>query len=456
MKFIYADSLDYVDPDFDFLRDRNGAGRVAHADDEFPHEFLATAPYDGILVSRGIVGDSKKSGKYRESQLMRFRREGGRHFLRYPESKYPGSMLFGDNGAFSYRDQKEPLYGVEDTVDFYEDGGFTHGCSVDHLIFDFDKGAGRKTNEVPADIKYRYEITLSNATEFIKASKRLGRGFTPLGVIQGWSATSMGWAALKLVQMGYTYLAVGGLVPLTVSEIHRALAGIREAIPAKIKLHLLGFGKIEHIDEFEQYGVASFDTTSPLLRAFKDSRKNYFARSNEGELSFYTAIRVPQAIENDKLKQKAMEGSLNQEDSKNLEAKALKALRAYADHKMPIESTLDHVMTYWQALNWGDAADGTKAQPQVIKYREVYRRTLADRQWERCPCRVCTEGGIEAVIFRSSNRNKRRGMHNLYVFYKHLQEHIDSLSRPQQIISKPQPISPAKTKAGRKLTVSHG
>src|ERR1700744_755956 len=57
MKFIYADSMDYVDPDFDFKNDRNAEKRVAHRDDEYPHEFLARAPYDGVLVSRGIVGD---------------------------------------------------------------------------------------------------------------------------------------------------------------------------------------------------------------------------------------------------------------------------------------------------------------------------------------------------------------------------------------------------------------
>jgi hypothetical protein len=32
----------------------------------------------------------------------------------------------------------------------------------------------------------------------------------------------------------------------------------------------------------EQYGVTSFDTTSPLLRAFKDAWKNYWVRAAEG------------------------------------------------------------------------------------------------------------------------------------------------------------------------------
>ena len=78
MKFVFADSLDFVDPAFDFIADRNGARRTIHRDDQFPHEYLDVAPYDGILVSRGIVGDVLHNGKYSESQLMRFRREGAR------------------------------------------------------------------------------------------------------------------------------------------------------------------------------------------------------------------------------------------------------------------------------------------------------------------------------------------------------------------------------------------
>ncbi len=72
MRFIFADSLDTIDPDYDFLADRNGAGRTIHRDDQYPHEFLDDAPYDGILVSRGIVGDARHPGKYSEDLMMVF------------------------------------------------------------------------------------------------------------------------------------------------------------------------------------------------------------------------------------------------------------------------------------------------------------------------------------------------------------------------------------------------
>ena len=91
MKFIFADSLDFVDPAFDFIAERNGAKRKIHRDDEFPHEFLDAPPYDGILVSRGIVGDALINGKYSEAQLMRVRREGARRFLRYRRNGFPAA-----------------------------------------------------------------------------------------------------------------------------------------------------------------------------------------------------------------------------------------------------------------------------------------------------------------------------------------------------------------------------
>lgn len=421
MKFVFADSLDFVDPAYDFVADRNGARRAVHRDDQFPHEFLEEAPYDGILVSRGIVGDALISGKYTEAQLMRFRREGARQFLRYPEEQYPGSMMMGDCGAFTYRNMPEPPYHAEDTVEFYSDGGFSHGCSPDHLIFDFDEvDRERSPKDVPEDVRQRFEITLQNAAEFLEASKRLGRRFTPMGVIQGWSATSMAEAASDLARMGYDYLAVGGTVPLKIEQLRRALEAVRDALPSQVRLHVLGFGKIDHLADLERHGVASFDTTSPLVRAFKDARKNYWMRSPAGDLSYYTAIRIPQAIENNRLKHKALEGRLNQEQVRRLESAALEGVRRLARREASLEEALDAVMAYWEQLNWDDEASPTRRADALERQRKTYARTLADRPWETCGCRVCREGGVEALIFRSSNRNKRRGMHNLHVFHRHL------------------------------------
>ena len=424
MRFVFADALDLVDPGFDFIADRNARDRTRHSGDQYPHEFLDEAPYDGILVSRAIVGDAFRTGKYSESQMMRFRREGARRFLRYPEERYPGSIVMGDCGAFSYAAMPEPPYKPEDTLTFYGDGGFTHGCSPDHIIFDLDEGAGRNRDAVPEGTRRRFDLTLQNASEFLTGARRLGRDFTPMGVVQGWSAPSMAQAAVDLARMGYKTLAVGGTVPLKIEQIRLVLAAIRDAVPIStgVRLHVLGFGKIEHLADLERFGVASFDTTSPLVRAFKDARKNYWARDDAGNLAFYTALRIPQAIENNHLKRKALKGSVNQEAIQRLEATALAGVRRFAAGDAGVEEALDSVMAYWDALNWDEEVSAARQAEALRRQRQIYARTLEDRPWERCGCRVCREGGVEALIFRSSNRNKRRGMHNLHVFHRHLSE----------------------------------
>lgn len=416
MKFLFSDSLDFVDPEYDFVQDRGGATRRAHQDDDFPHEHLDLAPYDGLLISRAIVGDARRPGKYSQAQCMRFRREGARAFLRFPEKRYPRSIVMGDCGAFSYRAEPNPPYSVEDTLEFYDDGRFTHGCSTDHLIIDFlDDRSG-----APREGRRRQEITLENALEFRKASKALGRGFTALGVVQGWSAKSMAHAAKALHAMGYDYLALGGMASLRFEQIERALCAIRDAIPTKVRLHLLGFGKTEHLDRVREYGVASFDTTSPLVRAFKDGSRNYYARGSNGSLDYYMAVRIPQAIDNDKLLRRAKKGRLDQESLLRLEKDALQSVREYADRRAPLEAALSCVTAYGRYAMWDDTAQECENEARLASLRLSYARTLGDRPWEACRCRVCTESGVETLIFRSSNRNKRRGMHNLHVFYAHL------------------------------------
>ncbi|MDG6219782.1 MAG: hypothetical protein QCI00_10170, partial [Candidatus Thermoplasmatota archaeon] len=66
-------------------------------------------------------------------------------------------------------------------------------------------------------------------------------------------------------------------------------------------------------------------------------------------------------------------------------------------------------------------AELEKKYTRSIKYHSQllnsYRRTLEEKPWERCNCPICQGIGIEVVIFRGNNRNRRRGFHNLKSFY---------------------------------------
>lgn len=418
MKYIYADSMDHVDPGYAFLEDRYAPTRNPYWDDAFPHEIMGYAPYDGVLVSRGIVGDHRVSGKYSEAQAMRFRRVGAREFLRLNKPEFARLSIFGDCGAFTYNKEDVPPYSPEDMAEFYHEGGFTHGCSVDHIIFDYDETL-RGMEGGSSEARRRYDITLENATAFLKVARNL-RDFTPLGVIQGWSPDSMAEAARLLWKMGYRYLAVGGMVPLKTAQIKLAIGSIRDAIPHDARIHILGFAKADDIDSFVSFRITSFDTTSPLLRAFKDKKSNYYLPGRDCRLTYYTAIRIPQALENNKLMRLVKQGAVRQEKLVDLERSALEHLRAYDAGQATLDRTLDSVLAYGSLAELGTPIESRPGSATVEDLRERYLRTLQDRPWRRCDCAICKALSVEVIIFRGSNRNKRRGIHNMGVFHAHV------------------------------------
>nr|WP_066735418.1 tRNA-guanine transglycosylase DpdA [Bradyrhizobium sp. CCH5-A9] len=420
MKFIFADSLDYVDPSFDFIADRSPADRQPYWDDAYPHEILGYAPYDGVLVSRGIIGDHRVKGKYTASQARRFHLVGARKFLRLDKPQFADLDIFGDCGAFTYVQEERPPYTPIEMAEFYDECGFTHGCSVDHIIFDFDPalvGLAGGTD----DAKNRFEITLENAEGFRREALAMDACFTPMGVVQGWSPGSMAEAARRLVAMGYTYLAIGGMVPLKSPEIKLCLQAIRDAIPAATRLHILGFAKADDIDSFHGYDIASFDTTSPLIRAFKDAKQNYYLAGEGLSLRYFTSIRVPQAIENPKLQRSVKKGTFRAEELVRLEALALNSLRAFDRGEADLEETLHNVLVYSAPLVEEIPYEDCKNSVALAKLAERYRITLVEQPWKQCSCKICRDASVDVIIFRGSNRNKRRGIHNLAVYHKHIE-----------------------------------
>lgn len=429
MKFIFADSLDYVDPGFDFIADRFAADRKPYWDDAFPHEILGYAPYDGVLVSKGIVGDHRVAGKYTRSQARRFELVGARKFLRLDKPEFAELDIFGDCGAFTYADEDRPPYSPAEIVDFYDDCGFTHGCSVDHIIFEFDvsvngmDGGSQLAQE-------RFDITLENAEAFRREATSVGAAFRPLGVVQGWSPDSMAEAARRLVAMGYDYLALGGMVPLKAPDIKKCLAAIREVVPPATRLHILGFAKADEIDSFHGFDIASFDTTSPLIRAFKDSKQNYYLPRAGNRLEYFTSIRVPQALENSRLKKAVKRGTFRAEDLTSMEKAALEGLRAFDQGEADSEEILRVVLKYNAALVEQMPYEDCKDSKPMALLEARYRTTLKEKPWKQCTCAICKNVSIDVIIFRGSNRNKRRGVHNLSVF----KEHIDRLDLKRAIV----------------------
>src|SRR5262249_11884023 len=145
---------------------------------------------------------------------------------------------------------------------------------------------------------------------------------------------------------------------------------------------------------------------------------------------YYTAIRIPQALENNTLKRLVKFGRISQEKLIQLERNALDSLRAFDRREIEFEQTLDATTQYAEVLLTEPDPDlGPVPEKKLLELRQRYRSTLEDRPWKECNCNICSKLSVEVAIFRSSNRNKRRGIHNLHVYHHHIKANEGSLTR---------------------------
>jgi hypothetical protein len=159
-----------------------------------------------------------------------------------------------------------------------------------------------------------------------------------------------------------------------------------------------------------------FLLAADAVSALKDSKSNYYLRREDGRLDYYTAIRIQQALENAKLLRLVKQGTLCQEDLMALECRALDTVRAYDRGEAEMEEALAATLAYGTPAILGMPVDQIGRSRAIERLRSQYHRTLSERPWKRCPCVICQALSVEVTIFRGSNRNKRRGIHNLGVF----------------------------------------
>ncbi|MFI7073410.1 tRNA-guanine transglycosylase DpdA [Micromonospora sediminicola] len=407
MKFFFPDSQDQVDPTFDFQTEERDPFRVRQRDDLYAHEVLKPPPFNGLLVSKAIVDGTAgtSTGKYTLPQRHRLYRQGAREFFRLDNGSAPLKIM-GDCGAFSYVGEEHPPYTVEEVVSFYEGCGFDYGISVDHVIFQYEPKILRN-DEAAKEWVRRQQITLDLAAEFWQRCSASDVHFTPLGVTQGWSPESYADAVVGLQRIGYRRIAVGGMVPLKTKEILACLRAIDDVRLPDTKLHLLGISRVGDIPTFADHGVTSFDSTSPFRQAFKDDRDNYYALDRT-----YVALRVPQVDGNAKLKARIRSGEISQGQAMQLERVALARLREFDRGEIAVEAALEALDAY--SAVWDGKANRSSQ----------YRDTLENRPWQACDCSICKKVGIETIIFRGAERNKRRGFHNLHVFGQRLRRQL--------------------------------
>ena len=130
-----------------------------------------------------------------------------------------------------------------------------------------------------------------------------------------------------------------------------------------------------------------------------DDRRNYHTKDGA-----FVAIRVPQVHGNPALKRAILGGLVSQKDAVRVERDCLRSLRAFDKGQSSVDEVLGHLAEYERL-----------ARPRR-SYLDDYRTTLEAAPWQSCTCAVCRDCSVEVVIFRGTERNKRRGFHNIAVF----------------------------------------
>lgn len=405
-------SVSYFLPDWDDLLDENfnfetdefsGPSPIARNDRHCCILMQPKRMCDGVLVSLAqhilSKGTLKRFSGTEEGSLApkNLRKQFG---LSNDQS------LFGDCGAFSYVNEKEPAISVEKAIALYELNGFDFGASIDHIPVPeiTQNGKTRKLKNV--EKVARVELTKLNAERFITVAKGRNVGFTPVGVIQALSPEEFAKTAKLYHEFGYRHLALGGLVPLQDKQIE-AIVKIVMAEVGKLKprpwVHLFGIFRPKLQQLFRELKVDSFDSATYFRKAWLRSDQNYLGSNGK----WYAAIRVPMTSDG-RTRKKLESAGADIEKLQAQEAHVMELLNRYGRYEAGVEEVLDAVIGYDEQLTRTSDARSMK---------EKYRRTLLERPWEQCDCPFCQQTGIHVLVFRGSNRNKRRGAHNTLMLY---------------------------------------
>ncbi len=181
------------------------------------------------------------------------------------------------------------------------------------------------------------------------------------------------------------------------------LEAVHQVVPEHINIHLFGLARIKALADFARLGVRSVDSASFLRRAWMGTGQNYF--SPEGDL--YAAIRIPEAGKSFRAKRIVTEGRAETAYIEKLEKRCFEAMKDFDTGRLTLEKALAVIQEYDHLIT-----------PDRPDNSELLRKTLEAAPWKECPCEICRTDGIQVIIFRGNNRNRRRGFHNTFVFYR--------------------------------------
>lgn len=407
--YFLPDWDDMLDVNYDFKNDRFSSKIKAERDEQ--HCIRVMRPHrmcDGVLVSLAQhLGTKGVLRRFAPTDFESLAPQSIRETFGLSSDQW----AFGDCGAFSYVNERTPSVTTEQAVSLYQIYGFDFGASVDHIpVQEITVGERKRTLYLPEQYE-RVRLTRENAAKFIELHKQRRCTFTPVGVVQGVTPLGYGRQLLEYAEMGYEHIGVGGLVPRSDAEIVEILTALKKAraeLKHKPWIHLFGIFRPKIQTQIRGAGVTSFDSATYFRKAWLRSGQNYLAADGK----WYAAIRVPITSDPRTIKRLQQSG-LSLAELEKLEKNALRALHRYAERRQSLDSTLEAIQQYDTILNRSENHDNHDDD-----LLGAYRKTLINRPWEKCACPICSSLGIDVVIFRGYNRNKRRGAHNTLMLYR--------------------------------------
>jgi len=377
----------------------------------YAHEACSPrVPFDGILLSLSHLYSGK--GALHHFASPGTARVNLRRKLRLP----PHILLFGDCGAFSYANKSEPPFTPHQAAELYHKFHFDIGASVDHIplpLITTRRTNGHKEKRILSKwTRYkRMYLTRNNAATFLSVSREKKYNFTPLGVIQGINAASYVARLHEYIDMGYEHIALGGLVPRSDDEILEILCAVRYALQLRTRqlthnlwLHLFGILRPRLQPIFKELGVSSFDSASYFRKAWLRSDQNYLAPDGR---RWYGTIRIPISSSN-RMRQAATNNGLSQSELAEMERLCLEAIAACDSNPSADKQVIASIDRYGPLL---------ERTSEDNHFSQKHALLLKDRPWENCRCPFCRSANMHVVVFRGAGRNKRRGLHNTWVFY---------------------------------------
>jgi len=443
-----SDIIDGIDLDYDYENEKYSDPKNEMSVFEY---FEDNLPFDGVLFAKSNISNKR---------VAEIESVGGfKEYYKIPEH----IATMGDCGAPNYIDKKDPDLTVEELLNYYESCKFDFGISLDHIIIDIDLSNRKKPTK---DQVYRRELSVRNAIEMLRIVKERKLNVYIMGSVQGWSPESYKQSLIELGEVGYRYVAFGGLTKYKKGVISAVMSYLQPTLKKyDFKCHLLGFGELPTLGALKKkLNVTSIDNTTPLRNAANAPIYSWFFGSKKYD-SIYLPIFKPVIsssikkinADNNSTASQIIRGlsdgkthleiaqevgtsegyieTVKKKFSKRLANKKANKTNVLLSEFEKLDEFSSTIMK--NLLIFDKTGEGLRNILDMIKEFEVgYRKLfnvstegvdrylvnvssiLTNQRWKQCECKACKEFSINTQIYRSTQRHKLRAIHNLWHYYR--------------------------------------